>query len=101
CKGPKSFYRTNEGEYETMEFNPKIRRFVYELRFPTHAQDVNRILWKLLCGGATVSGLSAKKLYICMPEISILGHTCNSYGRRADDTHVIKIVNWPACKTIS
>ncbi|KZT31267.1 hypothetical protein SISSUDRAFT_995348, partial [Sistotremastrum suecicum HHB10207 ss-3] len=70
-----------------MSFNSGIRRFIYE-----HLTDVNRILHRLAHAGATVS---AKKLFICVPEVTILGHTCNFYGRKADNSHVSKIVNWP------
>ncbi|KZT31596.1 hypothetical protein SISSUDRAFT_968675, partial [Sistotremastrum suecicum HHB10207 ss-3] len=66
---------------------PGIRRFIWE-----HLVDVDRILHRLKHAGITVA---VKKLIIATPEISSLGHTCNFYGRRPDDSHVKKILSWP------
>ena len=41
-KGPKTYYKKEDGSYETVPNNTKIRRFVYE-----HICDVNRILHRL------------------------------------------------------
>lgn len=86
-KGPKSDYRLPDGSWETLPNNPGIRRFIYE-----HAVDVNRVLHRIRHAGGTVS---AKKIRIMSPEIVILGNTCTSYGRRADDSHLSKIRDWP------
>jgi hypothetical protein len=79
-KGPMTRYETNDGGFETIPNNNQVRRFVWE-----HLSDVHRILHHLRCAGATVS---AKKLFIAVPGVVILGHKCNSpgtctYGSRA------------------
>jgi hypothetical protein len=44
---------------------------------------------------------SAKKLYIRIDEVSIVGHTCNYAGCIPDDAWVSKILNWPPCENIT
>ncbi|KIJ43125.1 hypothetical protein M422DRAFT_87911, partial [Sphaerobolus stellatus SS14] len=66
---------------------PGIRRFVWE-----HLLDVNRVLHRFKHAGAT---FSAKKLWIGMQEVNIVGHTCNYEGRIPDQARVSKISNWP------
>ncbi|KII92436.1 hypothetical protein PLICRDRAFT_60215, partial [Plicaturopsis crispa FD-325 SS-3] len=65
---------------------PGIRRFVWE-----HAQDLNRVLHRLSCAGATVSG---KKLYAGRDEVVVVGQLCNYEGRLPDRSAVAKIVKW-------
>ncbi|TFY76788.1 hypothetical protein EWM64_g7225 [Hericium alpestre] len=91
--GPLTRYEQEDGGYETIPDNPGIRRFVWE-----HASDVHRIMHQLLHAGATIS---AKKLFICEPEVLILGHLCTYEGRRPDTTKIDKIQNWPTCKSVT
>lgn len=79
-KGPK--YRDESPIPE----NPGIRKFVFD-----HGIDCNRILHRLGDAGATVS---AKKLHICVPEVTILGHLCTQEGRKPDPSSVQKIKDW-------
>ena len=92
-KGPKTRFETEDGGYETIPANPQIRRFIW-----IHVNDVHRILHRFLCAGATIS---AKKLAIARPEVSILGHKCTYEGRIPDDSKVSKIREWPECKNLS
>jgi hypothetical protein len=92
-KGPKSYYRLADGSYECITENSGIRRFVWE-----HFEIVNRILHRISHAGAT---FSAKKLHLCLPEISILGHACNYEGRIPDKSHIAKIMHWPLCANIT
>ena len=92
-KGPASRYETEDGGYETIPENSGIRKFVWQ-----HLNDVHRILHRLGCAGATVS---AKKLFVAVPEVVILGHKCNYEGRVPDDSKIAKIRDWPLCKDIS
>src|SRR5712672_3638201 len=92
-KGPASRYETNDGGFDTIPDNPHIRRFVWE-----HLNDVHRILHRLHCAGATVS---AKKLFVAVPEVVILGHKCHYEGRVPDDSKIAKVRDWPPCKNIS
>jgi hypothetical protein len=92
-KGPKSDYRNEDGTYQTIEGNPNIRRFIFE-----HLVDFNRVLHRIKHAGGT---FSAKKFSICVPEFSILGHKCSAVGRLPDDSHVRKILEWPACKNFT
>ncbi|KIK32842.1 hypothetical protein CY34DRAFT_41498, partial [Suillus luteus UH-Slu-Lm8-n1] len=63
--GPHTRYESTDGTYETLPNNPRIRRFIWE-----HCQDVNRVLHRLKHAGATIS---AKKLYLCIPEVTVVG----------------------------
>ena len=92
-KGPPTRYETEDGGYETIPANNKIRRFIWE-----HLNDVHRIFHRFLCAGATIS---AKKLFIAVPEVVILGHKCNYKGRIPDDSKVSRIRDWPDCKNLS
>jgi hypothetical protein len=91
-KGPATRYETEDGGFESIPTNPGIRRFVWE-----HLQDVHRILHRLRCAGATVS---AKKLFVAVPEVVVLGHKCTYEGRIPDDTKTAKIRDWPPCKNL-
>ena len=92
-KGPASRYETEEGGYETIPENSGICKFIWQ-----HLNDVHRILHRLCCAGATVS---AKKLFVAVPEVVILGHKCNYEGCVPDDSKIAKIRDWPSCKDIS
>jgi hypothetical protein len=75
-KGPKSEYRTIGGSYETIPENPAIRRFVWE-----HFENLNRVVECMKYCGRTFLG---PKLFLCIPEIIVLGHRCNIEGHMAD-----------------
>jgi len=92
-KGPQTHYETEDGGYKTIPANPQIRRFIWE-----HVNDVHRILHCFLCAGATIL---AKKIFIAVPEVVVLGHKCNYEGRVPDDSKIAKIRNWPDCKNLS
>lgn len=86
-KGPKTQYLDTNGNPERLIENSGIRRFIWE-----HAQDVHRIMHKIKCAGAT---FAATKAQICMPEVLIVGQTCNAQGRSPDTDRVEKVINWP------
>lgn len=92
-KGPPTRYELPDGSYETLKDNPGIRRFIWE-----HACDVNRIFHRMGCAGGT---FSAKKLYIGVPEMTVLGQTCTYEGRIPDESKVSKIKNWPVPKNVT
>ena len=92
-KGPASRYETSNGSYETIDGNPGIRRFIWE-----HMNDVHRVIHRLGHAGATVS---AKKIFVAVPEVIILGHKCTYEGRVPDDSKVAKVRTWLPCKTIT
>ena len=92
-KGPASRFETEDGGYEVLPENPGIRKFIWQ-----HLNDVHRILHRLSCSGATVS---AKKLFVAVPEVVILGHKCNYDGRVPDDSKIAKVRDWPSCKNIT
>ena len=92
-KGPASRYETEDDSYETIPENDGIRKFIWQ-----HLIDVHRILHRLGCAGATVS---AKKLFVAVPEVVILGHKCNYEGRVPDDSKIAKVRDWPACKDVT
>jgi len=92
-KGPATCYKTADGRYETTPANPLIRRFVWE-----HLNDVHHILHHLRCASATVS---AKKLFVAVPKVVILGHKCTYEGCIPDDSKAAKIRDWPPCKNVT
>jgi len=90
-KGPQSQYLEPDGKPETLPQNPGIRRFIWE-----HAEDVHRIMHRVLCAGAT---FAANKAQICLPEVLIIGQKCNAQGRIPDTDKVSKILTWPTLTT--
>lgn len=85
--GPHTRYELldSPGMFETILENSGIRRFVWE-----HCLDMNRVLHRLRHAGATVS---AKKLFICVPEVIVVGQRCTYDGHIPDDSKVAKIQN--------
>jgi len=92
-KGLASRYETLEGGYKTIPDNDGIRKFIWE-----HLVDVHHILHRLHRASSTVS---AKKLFIAVPEIVILGHKCTYEGRVPDESKIAKIRDWPPCKSLT
>jgi len=86
-KGPASQYLDARGNPETLAENPGIRRFIWE-----HAQDVHRIMHRILKAGAT---FAANKAQICLPEVLIVGQRCNAQGREPDTSKIDKVMKWP------
>jgi len=91
-KGLATRYELKDGGYKTIPANSQIRRFIWE-----HANDIHHILHHFLCAGATVS---AKKLFLVVPEVTILGHKCNYKGRIPNDSKIAKVRDWPECKNL-
>jgi Integrase zinc binding domain/RNase H-like domain found in reverse transcriptase len=92
-KGPKSRYQLPGGAYETIPENSAIRRFVWE-----HFENLNRVIQRMKYCGGTFSG---HKLYLCVPEIIVLGHRCNIEGRMADPTRIDAVNKWGPCKSLT
>jgi len=92
-KGPATCYELKDGGYKTIPTNPQIRRFIWE-----HVNDIHCILHHFLCAGATIS---AKKLAIAAPEVTILSHKCNYEGCIPDNSKIVKVHDWPVCKNLS
>jgi hypothetical protein len=92
-KGPKSKYRTISGSYETIPENPAIRHFIWE-----HFDNLNRVVQRMkYCRGM----FSGPKLFLCVPEIIVLGHRCNIEGRMADPTRIDTVSKWGPCRTLT
>src|ERR1700692_3255298 len=49
------------------------------------------------CGGT----FSGKKSFLCVEEIMVLGHRCNSEGRLPDEGLIDKLKNWTDCKSLT
>ena len=92
-KGPATRYETDDSGFETIPNNDQMCRFIWE-----HLNDVHCILHCLCCAGSTVS---AKKLFIAVPEVIILGHKCNYEGCVPDNSKIARVRNWPDCKNLS
>jgi len=80
-----------DGSFEVIPKNIGIRRFVWE-----HCVDANRVLHRLKHAGATIS---AKKLFLCVPEVLVVGQLCTYAGQTPDNSKVAKIKNWPPCSS--
>jgi hypothetical protein len=92
-KGPTTTYRNVDDSYETIPENPGIRRFVWE-----HFQNLNRVVQRMkYCGGT----FSSPKLFLCVPEIFVLGHRCTPEGRLPDESRVSAIRKWGPCQSLS
>ena len=92
-KGPATRYKLEDGGYKTAPANSQICHFIWE-----HTNDVHCILHCFLCAGTTIS---AKKLFLVVPEVTILGHKCNYEGHIPDDSKIAKVCDWPECKNLS
>lgn len=92
-KGPTSYYQSETGEYETILGNTGIRKFVWE-----HLTNVNRIIHRIRHAGGT---FNAKKSFLAVPSVIIVGHRCNVDGRIPDESKVQKIKDWPPCEDLT
>ena len=86
-KGPTTRYLLEDGTYETIPENSKIRRFVWE-----HLQNVNRVIQRIKHAGGTISGYKA---HFCDEFADIVGHRCTQEGRVPEESRVQKILDWP------
>lgn len=84
--GPKTRYEGPLQE-EVLQENPGIRRFVWE-----HANDVNRVLHRIKCSGATVSG---HKIQLGEERPLIVGQVCCYEGRLPDPRKIAAVERWP------
>jgi len=87
--GPRTRYKLPNGSCEVIADNPGIRKFVWE-----HCLDANHVLHRLKHAGATIS---AKKLHLCVPEVTVVGQQCTYEGRIPEESKVSKIRTWPPC----
>jgi hypothetical protein len=92
-KGPMTRYEAVDSRYETNPTNLLICRFIWE-----HLTNVHHILHRLRCAGTTIS---AKKLFVAVPEVVILEHKCTYEGCMPDDSKMAKIHDWPPCKNVT
>jgi hypothetical protein len=90
-KGPKTKYCDSNGQPRVLKENPHIRKFVYE-----HACSLNVVLHKMKKFGGT---FSAKKLFLGVPEIKMVGSVCSMEGRRVAKSAVAKLDKWESCRT--
>jgi len=59
---------------------------------------MNRILQRFKKAGGTCSGW---KMDLCVPEVVAVGHKCTYKGRYPEDQKVQKILDWPACTSLT
>jgi hypothetical protein len=86
-------YQKVNDSYETIPKNPGIHWFVWE-----HFENLNRVVKRMkYCGGT----FSSPKLYLCVPEIFVLGHRCSPEGRLPDKLRVSAIRKWGPCQSLS
>jgi len=90
-RGPATRYETADGGFEVIPDNPGIHHFVWE-----HLMDVHQVMHQL---GHAGMAISAPKLFICVPEVVILGHKCTYDSCLPDDSKVAKIQDWMACES--
>jgi hypothetical protein len=92
-KGLTTMYQKVDNSYETIPENPGIRQFVWE-----HFENLNRVVQRMKYCGGTISG---PKLYLCVPEIFVLGHRCTPEGQLPDESRVSTIRKWGPCQSLS
>jgi hypothetical protein len=92
-KEPTTMYQKVDDSYETIPENPGIRRFVWE-----HSGNLNRVVQRMKYCGGTFSG---PRLFLCVPEIFVLGHRCTPEGRLPDESRVSAICKWGPCQSPS
>src|SRR5882724_5881151 len=79
--------------YEVTAENSGIHCFVRD-----HVNDMNRILQQFKNARGTFSGW---KMDLCVPEVVTVGHKCTYEGRYPEDQQVQKILDWPACTSLT
>jgi len=89
-RGSKTRYELPGGRVETLDRNPRIRKFVFE-----HLGNVNRILQRMKHAGGTFSG---PKTTICSDHITIVGFECSYEGRKLTSDAIGKILRWGPCE---
>lgn len=87
--GPYTWYKLPDGTYKLSSSSKLIWHFVWE-----HYLDVNWVLHHLKHASATVS---AKKLFVCVLEVIVIGQSCTYHGWIPDKSKVSKIMHWPSC----
>jgi hypothetical protein len=92
-KGLTTTYQKVDNFYETIPENPGIHQFIWE-----HFENLNRVVQRMKYCGGTFSGF---KLYLCVPEIFVLGHRCTHEGRLPDKLRVSTIRKWGPCQSLS
>jgi len=89
-RGPKTRYELPGDGVETLDWNPRIRKFVFE-----HLGNVNRILQRMKHAGGTFSG---PKTTICSDHITIVGFEYSYEGRKPTSDAIGKILRWGPCE---
>lgn len=92
-RGPPTPYLLEDGSYETIPDNPRIRRYVFE-----HLTDVNRVIQRIKYSGGTFSG---PKGYLCVLDYMVVGNRCTPEGRKVELTRIDKVLSWRACRDVS
>jgi hypothetical protein len=92
-KGLMTMYQNVDDSYKTIPENPGIHWFVWE-----HFENLNRVVQRMKYCGGTFSG---PKLYLCVPEIFVLGHRCTPEGQLPDELRVSAIRKWEPCQSLS
>jgi hypothetical protein len=92
-KGPTTTYQKVDDSYKTILENPGICQFVWE-----HFENLNRVVQRMKYHGGM---FSSPKLYLCVPEIFVLGHRCTPEGRLPDESRVSAIQKWRPCQSLS
>jgi hypothetical protein len=70
-----------------------MHRFIWE-----HFENLNRVVQRMKYCPGTFSGF---KLYLCVPEIFVLGHRWTPEGRLPDKLRVSTIRKWGPCQFLS
>src|SRR5882724_3432605 len=79
--------------YEVTAENSGICHFIHD-----HVNDMNRILQQFTKAGGTFSHW---KMDLCIPEVVTVSHKCTYKGHYPEDQKVQKILDWPACTSLT
>jgi hypothetical protein len=92
-KGLTTMYQKVNDSYETIPENPGIRQFVWD-----HFENLNRVVQRMKYYGGM---FSSPKLYLCVPEIFVLGHRCTPECWLPDESRVSAIQKWGPGQSLS
>jgi hypothetical protein len=92
-KGPATWYKLADRTYKTIAENPGIHQSIWE-----HMGNMNQILQRMKANRGT---FNRKKLVICTPEATVVGHLCSYNGRILGKAYVQWILDWLDCQNVS
>jgi hypothetical protein len=92
-KGLRSTYSKSDNSPKTIPENVGICWFIWE-----HFENLNRVVQRMKYCRGTFCG---PKLFLCVPEIFVLGHWYTPEGQLPDESRVSAIHKWGPCQSLT